>query len=59
LLLADIQRRGINLGTPRMFAYDYEYDTLLNECDPNWYDANKHNELVKYYTELRDMKLER
>jgi hypothetical protein len=27
---------------------------LQNECDPDWYKANKDNELVKYYMELRD-----
>jgi hypothetical protein len=27
---------------------------LQNECDPDWYEANKDNELVKYYMELRE-----
>jgi hypothetical protein len=40
---------------------DYDYlgvntkdEFLQNECDPDWYEANKNNELVKYYMELRE-----
>jgi len=48
-----------NLGTEP----DCEYigaktrsEFLQNECDSNWYEANKNNELVRYYMELRDKK---
>jgi uncharacterized protein (TIGR02145 family) len=30
---------------------DEESQVLLNECEPDWYEANKNNDLVKYYTE--------
>jgi len=42
-----ISRDGLRLS---------EVTVLLNECDSGWYDANKNNELVKYYKELRDKK---
>ena len=31
-----------------------ERHILLNECEPNWYESNKDNDLVKYYMELRN-----
>jgi len=34
--------------------YDITSDTLLCECDPDWYDEHKNNVLVKHYMELRD-----
>jgi len=33
-----------------------ERHILLNECEPDWYESNKNNELVKYYMELKDKK---
>jgi hypothetical protein len=45
-----------NLGTSEDFdilgaVTKDEY--LQNDCDPGWYEANKNNELVRYYMELR------
>jgi len=31
-----------------------EDHTLQNDCDPDWYEANKDNDIVKYYMELRN-----
>jgi hypothetical protein len=45
-----------NLGTSEDFdilgpVIEDEY--LQYDCDSNWYEANKNNELVRYYMELR------
>ena len=50
---------GRNLGTADNFDLqgpNTKDEFLQNECDPDWYEANKDNELVKYYTELRGKK---
>jgi hypothetical protein len=47
---------GRNLGTAdncEKQGADTKREYLLNDCDPNWYEANKNNELVRYYMELR------
>jgi len=51
---------GRNLGVENK-ADDYDKqggqstrEFLQNECSPGWYEDNKDNELVKYYTGLRD-----
>jgi hypothetical protein len=49
----DIDR---NLGTADSFDHQgpaTKNEFLQNECDPDWYEANKDNELVKYYMELK------
>jgi hypothetical protein len=46
-----------NLGTADSFDHQgqaIKYEFLQNECDHDWYEANKDNELVKYYMELRE-----
>jgi len=49
----------INLGTDcdyRERLPDVEEDILLNECESDWYEKNKNDELVKYYIKLKDKK---
>jgi len=51
---------GRNLGTADNYDWqgaDIESVFLQNECVPNWDDANKNNDLVKYYMELKNKKL--
>jgi hypothetical protein len=46
-----------NLGTADSFEKqgpNTKDEYLLNDCDPNWYEANKDNVLVRYYMELRN-----
>jgi hypothetical protein len=46
-----------NLGTADSFDHQgpaIKYEFLQNECDHDWYEANKNNELVKYYMGLRE-----
>lgn len=50
---------ALHKGTANIHEYrsripGYDMDTLQNDCDPAWYEANKDNDLVKYYMELRN-----
>jgi len=47
----DINKSSV---TPLHEDLYYEDDTLQNDCAPAWYEANKDNDLVKYYMELRN-----
>jgi len=51
---------GRNLGTADDFdirGLNTDRTFLKDECDTNWYNVNKNNELVKYYMELKNKKL--
>jgi len=51
---------GRNLGTADNYDKQGGHSTrefLQNECSPGWYEDNKDNELVKYYTGLREKTL--
>ena len=47
---------SVNVGkaAPDWYYGDLEGDILQDDCNPEWYESNKDNDLVKYYMELRN-----